>query len=298
MIVLAVVVLSALAGRIEGQTVQNGIDFLNIPAGVRASGMGGAFVAVADDASAAYWNPAGLRRVRPQVLFAHNAYLLDMRQEYVSAATQFERFSVAGSFNVLDVGSIEKTDESGNVLGEFRPFDIALGVSAAYGLTEALSVGGTVKGILSDIDTETATGYLFDVGALWEGGLIEGLSVGFAARNIGPSLTFIEESFDAPLNVRGGVAYRFGVPSAQSHVVLAFDAEWLRGGESRVFAGGEWYYGEYLVGRLGLVDVDTQDFAAGLGARYHDFIIDYAYVPFNSDLGNTQRIGLIYTFRR
>jgi len=295
---MAVAALAALAGPLGAQSVQNGIDFLNIPAGVRASGMGGAFVAVADDASAAYWNPAGLRRVEPQVLFTHNAYLLDMRQEYVAAATQFDRFSLAGSFNVLDAGSIDKTDISGEVIGEFRPFDIALGVSGAVGLTEALSVGGSVRGVLSDIDTESATGYLVDVGALWEGGLIEGLSLGLAVRNLGPSLTFIEESFDTPLNVRYGAAWRFGVPAAQSHVVLAFDGEWLRGGDTRFFAGGEWYYGEYIVGRLGLVDVDTQDFATGFGARYNDFIVDYAYVPFNADLGNTHRIGVTYTFRR
>ena len=35
-------------------------EFLKIGIGARALGMGGAFVSVADDASAAYWNPAGL----------------------------------------------------------------------------------------------------------------------------------------------------------------------------------------------------------------------------------------------
>jgi hypothetical protein len=286
------------AGRLTSGSVVNMIDFLNIPAGVRASGMGGAFVAVADDASAAHWNPAGLIRVQPQVLFAHNAYLVDMRQEYVAAATQFDEWSLAGSFNVFDVGSIDKTDESGALLGEFRPFDIALGISAAYAVTDELSIGGTAKGLLSDIDTETATGYLFDVGAIWEGDWFEGLSVGLAVRNIGPSLTFIEESFDAPLNVRGGLAYRLGLPSLGSHAVLSLDVERLRGGDTNLFVGGEWYYGEYVVGRLGLSDADTQDFSTGLGARYNDFIVDYAYVPFNSDLGNTHRIGVIYMFRR
>ena len=37
--------------------------FLSIPVGARAVGMGGAFVAVADDASSLYWNPAGIARL-------------------------------------------------------------------------------------------------------------------------------------------------------------------------------------------------------------------------------------------
>jgi len=46
-------------------------EFLKIPVGARAVGMGGAFVAVADDATAPWWNPAGLvylpyREVLPQ----------------------------------------------------------------------------------------------------------------------------------------------------------------------------------------------------------------------------------------
>jgi hypothetical protein len=35
-------------------------EFLKVPVGARAIGMGGAFVAVADDATAPFWNPAGL----------------------------------------------------------------------------------------------------------------------------------------------------------------------------------------------------------------------------------------------
>ena len=281
--------------------VVNGLEFLNIPVGARASGMGGAFVAVADDASAAYWNPAGLSHVRPQVLFAHNAYIVDMKQEYVSAATRFGELTVAGSFNIFDVGTLEKRDDSGTLLGEFRPFDLSLGVSVAYPVLEDLSLGATAKGIMSDIDVETATGILFDVGALWDvtAGPLDDLSVGMAVRNIGPSLKFIDEPFDAPLNIRGGLASRLDMPAANSRLVFSFDIERMRGGDIESFIGGEWYYGEYLSGRLGLSpNSDTRDFAAGFGAHYRDFVVDYAFVPFTSDLGSSHRIGVTYTFRR
>ncbi len=281
--------------------VVNGLDFLNVPVGARASGMGGAFVAVADDASAAYWNPAGLSRVGPQILFAHNAYIVDMKQEYVSAVTQFGEWTVAGSFNIFDIGTIEKRDDSGALLGEFRPFDLSLGISVAYPVLEDLSLGATAKGIMSDIDIETATGFLFDVGAIWEVtvGPVDGLSAGLAVRNLGPSLKFIDEPFDAPLSVRGGLAYRRDMPAVGSRLVLSFDMESMRGGDFETFVGGEWYYGEYISGRLGMnPNSDTRDFATGFGAHYRDFVVDYAYVPFTSNLGSSHRIGVTYTFRR
>ncbi len=283
--------------------VENGLEFLNIPVGVRASGMGGAFVAVADDASATYWNPAGLSQVQPQILFAHNAFIVDMKQEYLSFTTEYEDWTIGASFNILDAGTLEKRDESGELLGEFRPLDLSLGVSVAYPVlhdTEmgVLSLGATAKGVFSDIDVETATGYLFDAGALWDAP-IEGFTFGFAVRNIGPSLTFISEPFDPPLNVRGGVAYRVYVPSAESNLVLSFDFESMRGGETRSYIGGEWYYGEYITGRVGITpNSDSQDFTTGFGAHYRSFIVDYGYIPYTNDLGNSHRIGVTYLFNR
>jgi hypothetical protein len=48
-------------------------EFLSLGVGARALGMGGAFASVADDASAAYWNPAGICRVSGQeALFMHS----------------------------------------------------------------------------------------------------------------------------------------------------------------------------------------------------------------------------------
>jgi hypothetical protein len=53
LLVLTVVVANTRSGAAQG-----------FDPGVRARGMSGAFVAVADDASAAWWNPAGLATIR------------------------------------------------------------------------------------------------------------------------------------------------------------------------------------------------------------------------------------------
>ena len=60
--------------------------FLRIAAGARAAGMGEAFVAVTDDASSLFWNPAGLVQApENQVFVAHTEYVADIRHEYLGA---------------------------------------------------------------------------------------------------------------------------------------------------------------------------------------------------------------------
>jgi len=50
----------ALMPSVAEAQVNAGVLFLRIPTGARAAGMGGTFVAMADDATATHWNPAGL----------------------------------------------------------------------------------------------------------------------------------------------------------------------------------------------------------------------------------------------
>src|SRR5712691_2985046 len=57
--VLLAMCLSALVAVPAGAT-KYAAEFLKIPVGARAVGMGGAFVSVADDATSPFWNPAGM----------------------------------------------------------------------------------------------------------------------------------------------------------------------------------------------------------------------------------------------
>ena len=54
-------------------TGETGFAFLKLGVGARAMGMGSAYVAIADDPTALYWNPAGLASVtKTQVTAMHN----------------------------------------------------------------------------------------------------------------------------------------------------------------------------------------------------------------------------------
>src|SRR5277367_6256666 len=67
-----------------------GDQFLQIPAGVRGPGMGGAFTAVADDTTAPYWNSAGLAQIQGgEIDLLHVSYLESIDYEFIGGAIPF-----------------------------------------------------------------------------------------------------------------------------------------------------------------------------------------------------------------
>ncbi|MCP4631518.1 MAG: PorV/PorQ family protein [candidate division Zixibacteria bacterium] len=60
--ILAILMIAGIASEVNAQVSRAGVIFLLLPPGARASGMGDAFTSIADDATATYWNPAGLGR--------------------------------------------------------------------------------------------------------------------------------------------------------------------------------------------------------------------------------------------
>jgi len=280
------------------ETTSSGLAFLRIGVGARASGMGEAFVAVSDDASATYWNPAGLSQVEStEIMFVNNSFIQDISQDYVAVVTSFGDLKLGGAFNYVNMGILEKRDETGAFIDEFKPFDLAASFSAAYPVLDWVSVGGTVKGVMEDIDTETAYGALFDVGAIAQLPY-EGLSVGVVVQNLGPTIKFIEVPFDAPRTFRGGVSYARKLTSLSSRMGLAVDLVSSLDDDVQFNIGGEWNYNAFISGRVGYRGAaDTQGITTGFGVHYQGFIVDYAYVPFSEHLGSTHRIGVSYRFK-
>lgn len=276
----------------------SGLAFLRIGIGARASGMGEAFVAVSDDASATFWNPAGLALVeKTQVMFMSNSFIQDISQEYMALAADVGVVKLGAAVNIVHLGTLEKRDVQGNLEGEFKPFDLAASVSVAYPLREWVDVGGTAKGIVEDIDTETAYGALFDAGVIVRPGPA-GLAVAGVAQNLGPSMKFIDVPFDAPRTFRAGASYVHPLEGVRGRVGLACDLVFPMDDDTQVNLGFEYTHNDLVSGRLGYRGrADTQGISTGLGVRYLGFTVDYAYVPFSEHLGNTHRIGVSYTFR-
>ncbi|MBU1881120.1 PorV/PorQ family protein, partial [bacterium] len=110
--------------------------FLTIGVGSRPIAMGGAFVSIADDANAMFWNPAGLARLpKSEVILVHTKWLADMSFNFVGAAFNMGSAGTIGaSATMLNVGSMEvttETDQEGTGIF-FDSYDLAATISYGY----------------------------------------------------------------------------------------------------------------------------------------------------------------------
>ena len=87
--------------------------FLTISTGARAMGMGGAFVSVANDASAMFWNVAGIAQLpKNEIIFNHSNWLADISYEYAGITMPLSAIGTLGvSFTFLNMGEFEQTTE-------------------------------------------------------------------------------------------------------------------------------------------------------------------------------------------
>src|SRR5262245_19449958 len=173
-------------------------EFLRIGVGARALGMGSAFVGLADDGTAAYWNPAGLATLERREVTAMHAEQFGSIVQYDFLSYVMPIGSPGGAKHGLgislvrlgvdeipDTRGLQVIDQNGNgkfdypedrlVVDESRFIfdsdnDVALLLSYARDLRPGFSLGGNFKIIRQWLgDSLRSTGFGLDAGALWVG---------------------------------------------------------------------------------------------------------------------------------
>jgi hypothetical protein len=266
-------------------------DFLFLDANARPVGLGGAYTALATDANALLYNPAGLAQVsRHEATFMHNAHMQGINQEYAAYASPH---GWSASLNYLRFGDVQKTTLSnpdGQGLGQTTLSDLALGAGYGLKLEDSLALGLGLKYIREVIAGLEVTGYGMDAGALYSVPMVLGLDLGLALQNIGPTTRSRGAHENLPLNLRAGAAYSFYVRGHENVIALDVSKERSQGALAAV--GAETRVLELLALRLGF---NTRNDAgvgitAGFGCLFKDGSIDYAFVPMG-DLGDAHRIS-------
>ncbi|MFC1553717.1 PorV/PorQ family protein [candidate division KSB1 bacterium] len=200
--------------------------FLLIAPGARAGGIGEANVALANDAYATFWNPAGLGKITGKQLSGMHTQWLpgfnlgDMYYDFASYVQRFEGIGTMG-FNVTYVnwGDQVHTDEIGTDLGTFSSYEMAVGVSYGTDLSETFSVGSTMKYIYSRLSPYSSgeqqgegvgSSVAVDLGLLWVPMFSKRTTIGMNMQNLGPKITYVDADQADPLpsNLKLGVAYR------------------------------------------------------------------------------------------
>ena len=294
---LALVATALAPAAARAATGETGFAFLKLGVGARAMGMGSAYVAIANDPSAVYWNPAGLAAVtKTQVTAMHNEWIQDFRQEFVAVGAKAGPGSLGIGFSGFYADELERRDDTGVLLGHFGFNDIA--ITGAYGMRVAkgLDAGLALRYVREMIDAVDATALTGDLGARY--GLADtGVSFGAAIQNVGGDAKFESEEFPLPRTYRLGAAFTRPIAKWNGSGTLSAEYRQARADDGRFHLGGELVYKQLLAVRAGAkFGYDDEDFSFGLGLKKDWFAFDYALLPLSSDLGTSHFISVTGTF--
>ena len=287
-------------------------EFLKIGVGGRASAMGEAFVAVANDASALYWNPAGLVQFKDdQVLFSHNMWVVDINHDFLGAVYHLDETNAFGvSFTSLSMQDMPVTTE-------FQPFgngnyfsfgDIAVAVTYSRKMTEQFSFGGTVRYIEETLDKLKMRGVMVDLGTYYWTGLGT-TRFAVAVSNFGNQLAPDGEvvlvgkrsnsqwqAFSPPTVFRIGFAFE-PYENEFNKVTASIQLNHPNDNSENVSTGVEYSWNNTFYLRGGYkFNVDEQNYSFGAGVyipvSIANVTVDYAYSNFVR-LGTAHRFSII-----
>lgn len=296
---LLFIVLSASAG-VADSPGSTAAEFLKIGVGARATSMGGAYTALADDVFSLHWNPAGLARLKThQAAFQVNSYIEDIDQHFLGVAAKYKNVGTFGvGLNLFSSGSIPRTTVSANgtvnSLGSFEAKDMAFSFGGARHITPWMTAGATVKWIRSSIAEYDADAYAADFGVQLIP--VSFLSVGIAIQNVGTRMKFMTEADPLPLLYRLGAAGYFLKDDA---LVVSMDVTQASSDILTFGIGCEYTLMRLCSFRVGYTsangDVD-RGLTGGFGVRFKNgWKLEYAFIPFGI-LGDAHRYSLTVPF--
>ena len=276
---------------------QTAFDPLTLAVGARALGMGGAFVAVADDGNTLFTNPAGLGEIDKMKFTSLSATLLDdVNYTVLGGILPFgDRFSVGVGYAGSFVTGIELRDGFGNLLSRSNYSNSAAILAVGQKLSDRFSLGLALKYYFSDGNVATSgngRGWNLDLGVLQSGW--SWLKFGVVGQNLLTSSRIDYQNGAGeplPLTVKAGVKVNLLGGSFDSAFVsplemnLVADADYFPQGSAplALHEGIEVSPVRFLTFRAGL---DGNNLTAGLSFRFAGLGFHYAYHPYGDFSGS------------
>jgi len=287
-------------------------QFLKIGVGGRATAMGDAFVAIANDVSALYWNPAGLTQFSEnQVMFSHNQWVVDINHDFIGAVYHLDDANTFGvSLTSLSMDEMEVTTEyAPSGTGSYFGFsDMGISISYSRKMTDQFSFGGTVRYIEETLDRLKMRGIMIDLGTYYWTGLG---STRFAVTvtNFGNDLAPDGEvvlvgnrtksdwqTFSPPTMFRIGFALE-PYEDDEHKVTTSIQLNHPNDNSENLSLGVEYVWNKIFFARGGYkINVDEQNYSFGAGVNVPISIanvsVDYAFANFTK-LGSAHRFSII-----
>lgn len=328
--VLFQVIISAKEVKKTGTTAAK---FLGIGIGARANAMGGSFSSLANDASAMYWNPAGIANLNVyQGIFTYTKMFADINLNYfgvVIPAGDWGNFGL--NVTALNIGDMEvTTEENPDGIGlTFSAGSYAFGLSYARKITDDFIIGMNVKYIRENISNSSADGISFDVGTIFNTPFY-GIRFSSSISNYGTKMqmdgedllvrhdpnpnsrgtnsavdaNYATDEFELPLKLQIGISKDFRFLENQ-RLTVAIDAAHPNDNGQYVNLGGELaLLDETIFVRCGYKTLFLEDsqegLTLGLGLSYDGFgllsiSVDYAFQKMEF-LDNIHSFGVMLSF--
>jgi tetratricopeptide (TPR) repeat protein len=281
-------------------------EFLAYGAGARSLGMGGAFTGVSDDASATYWNPAGLSQLtRKEISLMKASLYEDTTYDFYSLVFPSKKGGSAWGLSMLKLANtgFEKVSATidnqsqtyTNVTSEgtFGVEESAIGFSYGRKVVDKVSIGTTVQQIKRSVDTSSDSSMAAMLGTLIE--FKEGARrLGMTLRNV-YSKTSGDTEDSMPLIFRLGISDQY----FKKRLLMALDLEKNTRTDMSYHFGGEFGFSKNFKGRFGVQAAQSggvQETDVGFGYTLKSLTLDYSLGLHT--LGTSTRMGVTWKFGR
>lgn len=187
--------------------------------GARATSMGGAYTAIANEPSAIFYNPAGIAFLPAKPMLMASVSNLGLGRTHSTLAyaqTLNEEIGFGIALNSLNSQEFAQRDLQGYKIGNLQDWQYSLHLAAAY-RKESVSVGASLKYLNHSLIGSNiyATGAALDLGTKFD--VLDLFTFGASVQNIGSIMTWNQYDFEGavsellPYNVRTGIATEFGL---------------------------------------------------------------------------------------
>ena len=272
-------------------TITTAVPFLLIAPDSRAGGMGDVGVATTPDANSIHWNPAKLA-------FASNdmgasisyvpwlrALVPDINLSYITGYQKLDNNQAIGlEMRYFTLGDITFTNITGDIVGQYKPHEFALGGSYARMLSDQFSLAISGRYIYSNltggqsaggIETVAGKSIATDLAGFYQkplrmAGKDMDLAVGLNISNIGSKVSYTETSIRdfIPINMRLGTSLNSEIDD-YNKILLAFDINKLLVPTPPIIEAGEIKLGQST--DVGVVSGIFQSFTDAPGGLKEEF---------------------------
>ena len=256
-------------------------NFIGLNSGARSLGMGNAFIALSDEATAIFYNPAGLARVKEfslitsrQELYGIDGLHSDMIA--ITLPTPYFRMGVgAQQLNLLDIYSEQIIYLSGAGIIRIKDIPVRFGASLKYESAK----------VKNDQSLDMPSNFDIDLGIIID--FNDNLFLGYSGRYLlEPTFKFIsiEEKIDTQHSI--GICYnwRNSVNFLADHTFGESISKWHFGSEI-------WFY-DVFASRIGMLN---DRLTVGFGLKARQWLINGAVLA-HEDLGSTYRFSIGFKF--